>query len=289
MSMTIAPAYRWPLIAALIFHTILLGCFFIHPSASQYRLSHQSGHAIVQASAVSTATVQQAMHSIETRQTAQAHAAAQHLAALKHQAKLAENERKAEAVHIHAMHVEQEKLKAQHRRAVAQVAALHHQQAKLRAQEKAQKLAAKQKAHKKALAHHRQLAALSAKQKKLEQQLMAQQLAGDSKQVKQLQASQDQGVINKYKALILSAIGQQWLIPTGVSHTLQSVYEVHLAPGGTVLSVTLVTSSGNAALDQSAKIAILKASPLPVPKSPRQFDNFRDLRLTVSPQAVIHT
>lgn len=287
--MTIAPAYRWPLIAALICHAILLGCFFIHPSARQYRLSHQSGHAIVQASAVNAATVQQAMHAIETRQTAQAHAAARHLAALKHQAKLAESKRKAEAAHIHAMHVEQAQLKAQHRRAVAQMTALHHKQAKIRAQEKAQKLAAKQEAHKKALAHRRQLAVLSAKQKKLEQQLMAQQLAGDSKQVKQLQASQDQGVINKYKALILSAIGQQWLIPTGVSHTLESVYDVHLAPGGAVLSVTLVTSSGNTALDQSAKTAILKASPLPVPKSPRQFDNFRDLRLTVSPQAVIHT
>lgn len=282
MFMNIAPAYRWPLIVALVFHAILFGCFFIQMPATHYRLSQKSGHKIVQASAIKAQDVAHTMHAIEQRQAAQSQAAAKHLAELRHAAAVAQRKRKLEAAHIRAMHKEQQHIAAQRKQAALALAHMKHKQAKAQA-------AAKRRAHLKAVAHQKALAALHAKQAKLEHQLMAQQLAGDAKQVKQLQVTQDQGVINKYKALILSAIGQQWLVPDGVSHQLKSVYEVHLAPGGAVLSVQLIKSSGNVALDQSAKTAILKASPLPVPKSSRQFDNFRDLRLTVSPKAVIHS
>lgn len=284
--MNIAPAYRLPLLAALCLHVILFGFFFLHMPATRYRLTKKTGHTIVQASAVKAQDVVKTMHAIEQRQTAQARAAAEHLAALRRAAAQAKHQRALEAEHIRAMHAQQQRIAAQQKKAALALAQMRHKQAVMRAKAKAE---AMRQAHLKAVAHQKAVAALHAKQAKLERQLMAKQLAGDAKQVKQLQASQDQGVIDKYKALILSAIGQQWLVPDGVSHQLQSVYEIHLAPGGTVLSVQLIKSSGNVALDQSAKTAILKASPLPVPQSPRQFDNFRDLRLTVSPKAIIHS
>ncbi len=161
-----------------------------------------------------------------------------------------------------------------------QQAAQAQQAAKVVAQQKAQQAA-------KALALKKQHDALLQQQQRLQQQLMAQQLAGDSNQLQQIQAKQMQGIIDKYKAMILSAIGQNWLVPSGVDKNLSSVFDIQLAPGGVVISVTLVKSSGNDALDQSAQTAIYKTSPLPVPQDPVEFNNFRDLRLTVSPKEVV--
>ena len=50
-----------------------------------------------------------------------------------------------------------------------------------------------------------------------------------------------------------------------------------------MLSVAIIQPSGNQALDKSARIAVMKASPLPVPSDPSAFAQFRLLELTVKP------
>ncbi len=130
--------------------------------------------------------------------------------------------------------------------------------------------------------------ALRAEQQKLQKRLMEHQLVAEQKQLaKATQAAQQQGFIDRYKASILQVIGQKWRVPRGTNKNLSSIYSIQLAPGGNVLSVKLLHSSGNSALDRSARIAILKASPLPVPKDLALFDNFRELRLTVSPKIIV--
>jgi colicin import membrane protein len=94
------------------------------------------------------------------------------------------------------------------------------------------------------------------------------------------------GEIDKYKALIINAIGQQWILPENVDKNLSSQFRIRLAPSGTVLEVSLIRSSGDAILDRSAQTAIYKASPLPVPADPMAFDLFRDISLTVRPENV---
>lgn len=94
------------------------------------------------------------------------------------------------------------------------------------------------------------------------------------------------GEVDKYKALIINAIGRQWILPDNVNRGLSSQFRIRLAPDGAVLEVSLIRSSGDPILDRSAQTAIYKASPLPVPTDPATFDIFRDISLTVRPENV---
>lgn len=94
------------------------------------------------------------------------------------------------------------------------------------------------------------------------------------------------GEVNKYKALIVNAIGRHWILPENVDSSLSSQFRIRLAPDGMVLEVTLLRSSGDPILDRSAQTAIHKASPLPVPSDTETFNLFRNISLTVRPEQV---
>ena len=113
-----------------------------------------------------------------------------------------------------------------------------------------------------------------------EAQRKAQQAAVD-----QQHAAQMSGEVNKYKALIIQAISQHWILPENVNRQLYSQFRIQLAPNGQVLSVSLIRSSGDPVLDRSAQAAIYKASPLPVPTDSAMFNLFRDISLTVRPES----
>jgi len=95
------------------------------------------------------------------------------------------------------------------------------------------------------------------------------------------------GVVNKYQALILQAIGQQWAVPPGVDQSLHCVLLIRLAPGGTVLDVEISQTSGSSELDRSARAAVMKASPLPVPPAAQDFEPFRQFELNVRPKDIV--
>lgn len=101
------------------------------------------------------------------------------------------------------------------------------------------------------------------------------------------QAQKMQGIVDKYKALIIQAIAQNWMVPPGVNKTLTSQLLIRIAPGGVVLDVQLVRSSGDSALDQSAQTAVFKASPLPVPTDSEEFEPFRQFMLKVKPENLV--
>lgn len=94
------------------------------------------------------------------------------------------------------------------------------------------------------------------------------------------------GEVDKYRALILNAIGRNWILPDNANSSLSSQFRIRLAPNGMVLEVALIRSSGDALLDRSAQTAIYKASPLPVPTNAETFNLFRDINLTVRPEQV---
>jgi colicin import membrane protein len=117
------------------------------------------------------------------------------------------------------------------------------------------------------------------------QQLLDQEMKSLAKQ--QINAARNAVTTDKYRHLILQAIAQQWIIPPEMNKHLEAKLAVHLAPGGMVLEVIIVKSSGNSVLDRSAKTAVYKASPLPVPKNNDLFHTFRQINLTVRPEGVI--
>lgn len=92
--------------------------------------------------------------------------------------------------------------------------------------------------------------------------------------------------VNKYKALIINAISQNWILPSGIDKSLSCRFEIQLASTGEVLNVKLLKSSGDPVLDRSARTAIYQASPLPVPTTPAAFEVFKIVSLTVKPEQV---
>lgn len=265
----IPPAYRLPLVIALVLHICLIVFLFIHLPATNYRLPGpvaKEQPKIVQATAVDEKQIKAQVARIK-RLKAQKRA--------RERARIRRLEAKAAAARKARFAARKARLAEQKR-----IANLKAQQLKIK-QQKSQEAASL-----KALQAKR-AKVLKAQEQQLQQKLMQQQLSSEQNQLAKAKAVQQRGLIDRYKAGILRAIGQQWVVPGGASKDLSSVYLIQLAPGGVVIAVKLLRSSGNTALDRSAKVAILKASPLPVPKDPALFDNFRELRLTVSPKTVV--
>lgn len=142
------------------------------------------------------------------------------------------------------------------------------------------------------------------KQKKIKQKTLANEFEKDLKQMAAKSLQQDMlqeqkkmagartqkvhGEVDKYKALILQTISQNWLIPPSVNKNLSAELMIRVAPGGIVLDVQIIKSSGDEGLDNSARSAVFKASPLPVPKDSDAFEPFRQFVLKVRPKDILN-
>lgn len=284
----IPPNYRIPVGISIVLHIILLVILAMKlPTSTTYRMNNAPTDVkIVNAVAVNPVAVQTEINRIKNQQLQkeqqeqQKRVAAQaHLQALQQQALAMQKQHQAEQVRI--AQLQEQRLRLQKE---AQHAAEVKKQAEAAAK-KAEELA-KQKTLQAQKIKDEQKQQLLAKQQQLQQQLMQNQLAQEQKQLAQARASQMQGVLDQYKAQIIQAIQQQWIVPDNANKDLSCVLLIHLAPSGVVLSAVIAQTSGDAVLDRSARDAVFKASPLPVPQDSAVFESFRDLRLTVRPLQV---
>lgn len=181
---------------------------------------------------------------------------------------------------LEAKRIEQERL---NRLAAERKRKQEERQQKL-AQQKKERQAAKLAEQKKAAELAKKKLALEKKNElKRQAELMTQEIQKEKSHVDQSQAQAIDSMVLAYKQKMIAAIQQEWIIPDGTNKDLFAVLWVQLAPGGIVLDVRVIQSSGNAGLDRSARNAVLKASPLPVPKDPKLFEKFREIRLAVRP------
>lgn len=127
---------------------------------------------------------------------------------------------------------------------------------------------------------------LATQTNEVEKQLQS-QIAAKQQQITAAQTEQELTEVNKYKSLIINVIEQNWIIPSKIDKNLSAQLLIDLAPGGTVLGVKILKSSGNAALDNSAITAVWKSSPLPVPSAVNIFNQMRKLHLTVRPEGYL--
>ena len=67
------------------------------------------------------------------------------------------------------------------------------------------------------------------------------------------------------------------MLPPGINGNPEAVYKVTLLPGGEVLDIKLVKTSGIPAYDAAVERAIHAADPLPVPTDPDLFQQLREL------------
>jgi len=110
-----------------------------------------------------------------------------------------------------------------------------------------------------------------------EQQAMAEQ-----QRVRAEQAAAIGRVMDEHKARIVAKIRRNIVMPPDVPDNAKAEFDVTLLPGGLVLSVKLVKTSGVAAYDSAVERAILKAQPLPLPPDGSLFSRFRELHLKFS-------
>lgn len=298
--------YKTPLIIALLFHGVLL--FFL---LTQLNLSarlpntSQSDTQIIHATVIDGTQMAQQQAKIQAQQQAAALAKQQ-----AQQAAIAKQKAAQQAAQLAQQKAAQAALAKQQ---AAQAAALAQQKAAQLAQQKQQQLQAQQQAA--ALAQQKAQQAAQAAQQQAQQKqqqlqaqqqaqqkqqqlaqlrqqdaqdLLQQQLSSDTQQLNAARAQYMASIIDKYRALIINAIAQEWLLPDNTNPNLSATLLIHLAPGGVVLSVQVTQSSGNSALDRSAVAAVYKASPLPVPADPAEFNSFRDLSLVVKPESFVN-
>jgi len=312
------PSYRNAFVMAIFFHLCLAFMLLAEFSSSRPVLvkeavnepgelmplvqSDEPKPEIVKAVSVDSKEVMQTVNRLKQERVRQQQAEQSRQNALKQQAVQARNERLKEQQHLQKLKDEEAKL------AIARKKKIEEEQKNLKqlAQQKEQEaknlaeLKNKQKElEKKQKQEADKLAELKKKQAE-DQAKQSKELAAkaEADKAKQREAAEQQaaeqaskraklaGEIDKYKALILNAIGQRWILPDNVDSTLSSQFRIRLAPDGAVLEVSLMRSSGDPILDRSAQTAIYKASPLPVPNDPATFDLFRDISLTVRPQNV---
>ena len=86
----------------------------------------------------------------------------------------------------------------------------------------------------------------------------------------------------EYIEQIKDKIERNWLRPPGSASGLRCVVRVSQIPGGEIVQAVIQTSSGNIAFDRSVEEAVLRSSPLPVPKRPALFD--RNIVITFEPE-----
>lgn len=90
--------------------------------------------------------------------------------------------------------------------------------------------------------------------------------------------------LDRYKAQIIQKVERNWSKPPG-SKGLQCVLKVRVVPGGEIVAVKVVQSSGNAVFDDSVQNAVYKSTPLPLPADPSLFEYLREIEFTFRPPA----
>ncbi len=182
------------------------------------------------------------------------------LANQKRQKAEAEKRRKAEVAR--KKKAEKKKIEAEKRRKaeIAKKEKAEAEKAKALAEKKRQEKLAKEKAEKERKA--RELA--------LKQQMEAERKA--------------QQAVASFRDVIRQKIQRSWLKPSTSTVGLSCKIRVKLIAGGSVMDARVVKSSGDQLFDRSVEVAVLKASPLPIPNDPGLFSYFRTLDLIFIPK-----
>lgn len=156
---------------------------------------------------------------------------------------------------------------------------------KLKAEEAAleEKMRQEEEARLKQAAERKRQAEL-ARLRQEEARIRQQQMAEEQRRLDAARERENQSIVDRHIEIIRQKVTRNWLRPAGSVKGLVCTVKVRIIPGGDVLDVRITKSSGNAVFDRSVETAVLKASPLPLPKDRALFDRFRELEFTFNPE-----
>lgn len=292
-------SYKTALVLSIGLHFVILILFvseFSHPFAErkikQLKPMAKQGP-IIHAVSVNQAEIEAEIKKIQTQRRIEHAKAIAKKQALEKAAKLAKLKREQELTQL--QNLEKKIAEAKHAQELQKSEAEKALADTQKALKKAKSLASKAKQDANALkqlrvAEQQRLEQIKKAQAELEAKKKAEaELLKKKRELanqQRIENAQEQQLLH-YQALIVEEIGHHWIVPRDVKKNLACKLEIILEEGGRVVSVTVLRSSGDPLLDRSAKLAVYKASPLPVPNDPELFEQFKVLHLTVRPENVI--
>lgn len=143
---------------------------------------------------------------------------------------------------------------------------------------KAQELADKKKKEQERLEALKQQQAKEAEERRLREQEEAQ------KKLAQQQAAAQARLVDEYKRRIAEKIKREIFEPPSLQGNPEVELRITVLPGGEVLDVRIVRSSGQPLWDNAAQRAVMRAQPLPLPPDPALMREFRELNLKFRPK-----
>ncbi|MEX0584978.1 MAG: cell envelope integrity protein TolA [Natronospirillum sp.] len=119
----------------------------------------------------------------------------------------------------------------------------------------------------------------------LEQSMLSRlEAEGKREELSAQQAEQERQAIATYQQLIGDAVRRRWSLPPNVNSSMVPTVQIELLPSGELRSASVVTSSGNQALDRSVIQAIEQARRFNVPPDIRIFEReFRRFEMNFVP------
>jgi colicin import membrane protein len=151
--------------------------------------------------------------------------------------------------------------------------------------EKKEKAAkAKELADKKKKEEQARLEALKLQQAKEAEERRVREQEEARKKLAQQQAAAQAREVDEFKRRIAEKIRQRIVEPPSLQGNPEVELRITVLPGGEVLDVRIVRSSGQALWDSAAERAVLRAQPLPLPPNPALMREFRELNLKFRPK-----
>lgn len=105
----------------------------------------------------------------------------------------------------------------------------------------------------------------------------------EQERVRAEQAAATGKIVNEYVGKIRAKIKRNIVEPKNLPASIHGKFNITVLPGGSVLDVRLVQSSGSAAYDSAVERAILRSEPLPVPEDVTLFQKFREINFPFCP------
>ena len=301
----------WPTILAVGLHVIIFGMLFVSfamtpelpPSkpivqATLYQLKSQSQAKTQTNQKIAGEAQKTAAKQYETEQMEQRKVEQQKQAAAKAaEQKKADEARKAEAAKAEAAKKaadeaakkkaaeEAEKKKAAEE-AKKKAAA---EQAKKKAAEDAKKKAAAEAAKKKSAEEAKKKAAAEAARKAAEDkkaQALAELLSDSTERQQAMADTQGDQVAGNFDDLIRLRAAEGWSRPPSARNNMSVTLQVNMLPDGTITSVTVSRSSGDAPFDNSAVAAVKNIGRLTEMQglSAQDFQPYRSFKMTFTPE-----
>lgn len=111
-----------------------------------------------------------------------------------------------------------------------------------------------------------------------ERQAVAEQNLQAALAEKEQRAAANRRGLESYAAKIRSKVRGNIVLPPAIQSNPEAVFVVNQLPGGEILDIRLMRSSGIPALDQAIDRAIRKSSPLPPPDDPSLFQRTLEIK-----------